>query len=53
MFHGNFWCIIEMDLKVGKLVEKENRISSKKEMYKMCDPDFMYDNLKDDLMLQH
>ena len=52
MFHGNFWCNIEMDLKVGKLVEKENRISSKKEMYKMCDPEFMYDNLKDDLMLQ-
>ena len=21
-------------------------------MYKMCDPEFMYDNLKDDLMLQ-
>ena len=52
MFHGNFWSNIEMDVKTGKLVEKENRISSKKEIYNMCDPEFMYDNLKDDLMLQ-
>ncbi|MEZ5038731.1 MAG: hypothetical protein R2828_02530 [Saprospiraceae bacterium] len=52
MFHGNFWSNIEMDTNAGVLVEKENRISSKTDMYKMSDPEFMYDNLKDDLMVQ-
>ena len=52
MFHGNFWSNIEMDLDGGKLVEKENRISKKEDVYKMADPEFMYDNLKDDLMVQ-
>ena len=52
MFHGNFWSNIEMDLDTGKLVEKENRIAVKEDVYKMSDPDFMYDNLKDDLMVQ-
>ena len=52
MFHGNFWSNIEMDLDSGILVEKENRLAAKEEVYKMSDPDFMYDNLKDDLMVQ-
>ncbi len=52
MFHGNFWSNIEMDTNTGKLVEMENRIASKEDLYKMSDPDFMYDNLKDDLMVQ-
>jgi hypothetical protein len=52
MFHGNFWSNLEMDLDTGKLVEKENRISKKEDVYNMADPEFMYDNLKDDLMVQ-
>jgi len=52
MFHGNFWSNIEMDLSSGKLVEKENRIGKKENLYNMSDPDFMLDNLKDDLMVQ-
>lgn len=52
MFHGNFWANIEMDLNTGKLVEKENRIAIKEDLYQMSDPDFMYSNLKDDLMVQ-
>lgn len=52
MFHGNFWANIEMDTTRGKLVEKENRIATKEAMYNMSDPEFMYDNLKDDLMVQ-
>lgn len=52
MFHGNFWSNIEMDTDSGKLVEMENRISSREDIYKMSDPEFMYDNLKDDLMVQ-
>ncbi|MCK0192153.1 hypothetical protein [Arenibacter sp. F20364] len=52
MFHGNFWANIEMDTTTGKLVEKENRVATKEAMYNMSDPEFMYENLKDDLMVQ-
>jgi len=52
MFHGNFWSNIEMDLDAGKLVEKKNRVSKRADLYKMSDPEFMYENLKDDLMVQ-
>ncbi len=52
MFHGNFWSNIEMDLEAGKLVEKENRVATREDVYQMSDPDFMYENLKDDLMVQ-
>jgi len=52
MFHGNFWSNIEMDMNTGKLVEEENRVSKQKDLYKMSDPEFMYENLKDDLMVQ-
>ncbi|WP_149274455.1 hypothetical protein [Pareuzebyella sediminis] len=52
MFHGNFWSNIEMDTTSGQLVEKENRIQNKADMYQMSDPEFMYENLKDDLMVQ-
>ncbi len=52
MFHGNFWSNIEMDLDSGTLVEKENIIRKKNDLYQMTDPDFMVDKLKDDLMVQ-
>jgi hypothetical protein len=52
MFHGNFWSNVEMDLDTGQLTEKENRISKKEDVYNMTDPEFMYENLKDDLMVQ-
>ena len=52
MFHGNFWSNIEMDINTGKMVEKENIISKREDMYKMTDPDFMVENMKDDLMVQ-
>ncbi len=51
MFHGNFWSNVEMDLTSGKLVEKDNIIQNKEDLYLMTDPDFMYDKLKDDLMV--
>lgn len=52
MFHGNFWSNIEMDLVKGNLVEKENRLGTEEDVYNMTDPEFMYENLKDDLMVQ-
>ncbi len=52
MLNGTFWANIEMDLESGRLVEKENLLKTPKELYKMTDADFMYEALKDDLMLQ-
>ncbi len=52
MFHGNFWSNVEIDLETGKLEEKENLLPTRKSLYKMTDPDWMYDALKDDLALQ-
>jgi len=52
MFHGNFWCNIEMNMKTGRLEEHDSRVGSREELYRMCDPDWMVENLKDDLALQ-
>ena len=51
-FHNNFWCNIEMDLDSGCLVERENLLSSSESLYKMTDPAFMVESLRDDLMIQ-
>ncbi len=52
MFHGNFWPNLEMDLETGRFVEHNSRITVAQDLYKMTDPDWMYENLKDDLALQ-
>jgi len=52
MFHGNFWSNVEMDLETGKLVEKDSLLQSRQSLYKMTDPDWMYETLKNDLALQ-
>jgi len=52
MFHGNFWCNIEMNMKTGMLEEHDSRIQSREELHKMTDPDWMVENLGDDLTLQ-
>ena len=52
MFHGNFWSNIEMNLEIGKLEEKDNLLNRRQSLYKMTDPDWMYQALKDDLALQ-
>jgi hypothetical protein len=52
MFHGNFWCNIEMNMKTGMLEEHESRIRTPERLHNMCDPDWMFDNLIDDLALQ-
>ena len=52
MFHGNFWSNIEIDLETGKLEEKENLLPTTESLYKMTDPDWMYEALSDDLALQ-
>ena len=52
MFHGNFWSNIEMDLATGELQENDSRISKPENLYRMTDPDWMIENLQDDLALQ-
>ena len=52
MFHGNFWSNVEIDLETGKLEEKENLLPAPESLYKMTDPDWMYEALRDDLALQ-
>ena len=51
-FHNNFWTHIEIDLASGGFVEKENLLPTEESLYRMCDPDFMLEALRDDLMLQ-
>ncbi len=52
MFHGNFWCNLEMNLTTGQLEEHDSRITNPENLYQMTDPDWMAANLKDDLALQ-
>lgn len=51
-FHNNFWANIEMDLDTGEFVERENLLPTPESLYKMIDPEFMAEALRDDLMLQ-
>jgi len=52
MFHGNFWSNVEIDLETGKLEEKENLLPTPELLYKMIEPDWMWEALRDDLALQ-
>jgi hypothetical protein len=52
MFHGNFWSNLEMNLATGEIEERSSRISDPTKLYQMTNPDWMFENLKDDLALQ-
>ncbi len=52
LFHNPFWVHVEMDLQTGKLMEKQNLLPTADSLYRMTDPEWMYQNLKDDLALQ-
>ena len=52
MLHGNFWANIEMDVETGRFLEKENLLATPESLYRMTDPEFMVDALRDDWMLQ-
>ena len=52
MFHNNFWPNIEMDLRTGQFVEKENLLPTRAALYQMTDPQRMVDLLKGDWALQ-
>jgi hypothetical protein len=50
LFHGNPWAHIEMDLSTGRFAEKENPLSTPESLYNMCDPEWMLEYLRDDLV---
>jgi hypothetical protein len=52
MFHANFWGNVEMDLDVGRFVEKNQLLPTKESLYHMTEPQWMVEHLKDDLALQ-
>ncbi len=52
MFHANFWDNLEMNLETGRFVEKKNPLNTPSALYRMAEPRFMVEQLKDDLALQ-
>jgi hypothetical protein len=52
MFHNNFWPNLEMDLETGRFLEKENLLPTRADLYRMTEPQWMVNHLKDDLALQ-
>jgi hypothetical protein len=52
LFHNPFWAHVEIDLDSGQIRERKNLLPSPESLYRMTDPDWMYENLKDDLALQ-
>ncbi len=52
MFHGNFWPNLEMDLETGEFLENDSRIQSEEALINMTDPDWLWENVKDDYALQ-
>jgi len=52
LFHANFWANMEMDLKSGHFVEKEQLLPTKESLYRMTEPKWMAEHLKDDMALQ-
>jgi hypothetical protein len=52
MFHNNFWPNLEMDLDTGKFVEKENLLPTRESLYRMTEPQWTLEHLKDDLALE-
>lgn len=50
-FHNNFWANIEINLMTGQLDEHENLLPTPESVYKMTDPEWTVQALKDDLAL--
>ena len=52
MFHGNYWSNIELDLESGEFEERDSLLPTRDSLYRMSEPEFMLENLRDDLMVQ-
>lgn len=51
-FHGNFWSNMEMDLAAGRIMEREQLLTTPQSLYRMTDSAWMLEHLRDDLALQ-
>jgi hypothetical protein len=52
MFHGNPWVHLELDLNSGKFVEKPSLLPTPESLYRLTDPEWMIEHLRDDWMMQ-
>ena len=52
MFNGNPWVHIRLDLNTGELVEKKNLFSTPESLFKLSDPEYVYEHFKDDLVVK-
>jgi hypothetical protein len=52
MLHGNPWVYVRLDLNTGEIVEKENFFRTPESLYKLCDPEFVYEHFKNDLVVK-
>jgi len=52
LFHNPFWAHLEMNIKTGQIREHENLLPEPENLYRMTDPEWMHQNLRDDLALQ-
>jgi hypothetical protein len=46
------WAHIRLELPEGKLVERESQFRTPESLYKLCDKEFVYELLKDDLIVK-
>lgn len=52
MFHANFWSHLEMNPATGAFEEKPNVLDTPSALYRMTEPAFMLQQLRDDLALR-
>ncbi|MBI4165349.1 MAG: hypothetical protein HY508_06395 [Acidobacteria bacterium] len=52
MFAGNPWVHIRLDLETGEAIERENAFSTPESLWKLADPEFVYEHFKDDLVVK-
>jgi hypothetical protein len=52
MFSGNPWVHVRLDLNTGRLVEEENSFNTPESLYKLTDPEFVYEHFRNDLVVK-
>jgi len=52
MFHANPWVHVRLDLNTGQLIERQNPFNTPESLYKLIDPEFVYEHFKDDLVVK-
>jgi len=52
MLHANPWVHLRIDPETGDIIEKANPYPTGKSLYRLCDEEHVYENFKDDLVVQ-